>query len=274
MSQQNDNCYLKKNESEKNVFSRTGEISLKMPMTPNKKNKKKEINIFKVSLTDKNKYFLQVNKEGMTQEKLFKGESIMGKFDPNEKNEKNSKISKIVNLSPSKIENDSDTTLLVNKAVNDNFNPNVTDSNFTNLALFPNYINEKQIDNSFNIKQYFNAEQYEMHGKNKNNLDKNNKKREVIEDNPKNILENKENCTNSLFRNAKNNNNFNNNDSLNDFNNGNFLFNDDIMKNNINFCDKNQNNNNILFNNIINNKDNFNNNVNRNKKNNYLFVFH
>ena len=219
MSQQNDNSYLKKFESEKNIFSQTGKNSIER--TPNKKI---QINKFKQSLTDKNKCFLKNYKVNMTQKNLFQ------KDDQDEKNEKNSEMSKKDNLSPSKIENEG-TTLLINKAIDNNSNHNLNDNDFTNFFLFKD-----------SFKQYYTGEQYEKLEKNKNNMDMNNKKGEAIEDIPKNILENKENFNNSLLRNAPNNNNFNNNDSLNNFNNGNIIFNNDIKKNNINFCDKNNNN--------------------------------
>ena len=233
MSQQNDNSYLKKFESEKNIFSQTGKNSIER--TPNKKI---QINKFKQSLTDKNKCFLKNYKVGMTQKNLFQKD---------DQDEKNSEMSKKDNLSPSKIENEG-TTLLINKAIDNNSNHNLNDNDFTNFFL---------LKDSF--KQYCTGEQYEKLEKNKNNIDINNKKGEAIEDNQKNILENKENFNNSLLKNAPNNNNFNN---------GNFLFNDDLKKNNKNFC-KNQDNNNIVYNNIINNKDNFNHNENWNKKNHY-----
>ena len=227
MSQPNKNLYFKKNESQKSVFSKTGENSIKRLMTPNKRIK--NINIFNIPLTEKYNYLKDI--EIMKKKKLFEKESIKGQLDPDEKNIKNSKISDIINLSPSKLENkDEDktsTSIVVNEVLGKKNNPNQTDDNFTNIVLKRNFINQnesknnEQSDNFFDINilnQYFDGEQLDKYENKGNNININNNNRGVIQDYPENILGNKENFNNNLLEKAPYKINFNNSGNMNKIN--------------------------------------------------------
>ena len=193
---------LKKEDSKNNVFIQTGKSFFSNTDSKAKNNNNNNSNNDFTYQKNSNPFLI---KEGFTKQNLFqnKNDSVIAQYDSNEK-ENNNKISKIIDLSPSKIEKNSNisseinTSVVVNNCIKKGLINKSTESNFTKFHLELN--NNNKANDTYNNKNE--NSDYSNININSNNInDQNNQNNQNSQNSKNNLLWNN---FNSLYNNQNN----------------------------------------------------------------------